>query len=63
MQDWLDIQCITFRTESSRNRNMVNKEQDGVGGKQRGRKKRIKETDDMVESSEAVKIRRPRKEK
>jgi len=63
LQDWLDIQCITFRTESSRNRNKVNKEQDGVGGKQRGRKKRIKETDDMVESSEAVKIRRPRKGK
>merc|ERR1711909_96913 len=52
LQDWLDIQCITFRTESSRNRN---KEQDGEGGKQKGRKKRIKETDDKVDNSEAVK--------
>eukprot|EP00090_Calanus_glacialis_P022777 TRINITY_DN35085_c0_g1_i1.p1 TRINITY_DN35085_c0_g1~~TRINITY_DN35085_c0_g1_i1.p1 ORF type:complete len:222 (-),score=78.92 TRINITY_DN35085_c0_g1_i1:14-679(-) len=26
LQDWLDIHCITFRTESSRNRNKANKE-------------------------------------
>lgn len=63
LQDWLDIQCITFRTESSSNRNKVNKEQEGEGGKQKGRKKRVKEADDRVESSEAVKIRRPRKGK
>jgi len=63
LQDWLDIQCITFRTESSRNRNKVNKEQDGEGGKQKGRKKKIKETDDKVDNSEVVKIRRLRKGK
>merc|ERR1719318_2193143 len=28
LQDWLDIHCITFRTESSRNRNKANKEPD-----------------------------------
>ena len=26
LQDWLDIHCITFRTESSRNRNKADKE-------------------------------------
>ena len=63
LQDWLDIQCITFRTESSRNRNKVTKDKTGDGVKQKGRKKRIKETEDLEAGSEVVKARKPRRGK
>ena len=57
LQDWLDIQCITFRTESSRNRNKVNKEQGSEVGNKRDRKKRKKESEDVLAGSDAVHAR------
>merc|ERR1712098_1016874 len=53
LQDWLDIQCITFRTESSRNRNKVNKEQGSEVGNKRDKKKRKKESEEMLADSDA----------